>query len=131
MAHALHFGGSGDGKEATRRTRVEALHFGGNGEEAKRTRVKALNFDGSDKDEESIRRTSMKTQHYGDCDGDGEEAAIQTREMMTGIGRGTPIRRKSTPLVDSQGKVSRPMFDFVDDVVPKAHDFSEVRTEDK
>ena len=53
---------------------------------------------------------------------------------MAGIGRGTPIRRKSTPLGDAQGKVSRPIFDFVhfvDDFVPKAHDFSEVNTEDE
>ena len=53
---------------------------------------------------------------------------------MTGIGRGTPIRKKSTPLGDAQGKVSRPIFDFVhfvDDVVLKAHDSSEVKTEDE
>ena len=74
----------------------------------------------------------MKIHHFGDSD--GEEAAIRTREMKTVIGRGTPIRRKSTPLDDAQGKVSRPIFDFVyfvDDVVPKAHDFSAVKTEDE
>ena len=46
---------------------------------------------------------------------------------MTGIRRGTLMRRKS-------GKVSRPIFDFVhflDNVVPKAHDFSAVKTEDE
>ena len=72
----------------------------------------------------------MKKQHFGD----GKEAAIQTREIMTGIGRGTPMRRKSTPLSHAQGKVSRPIFEFVyiiDDVVPKTHDFSEVKTKDE
>ena len=69
-----------------------------------------------------MRRTSMKTQHFGD----GEKAAIRAREIMTEIGRGTSVRRKSTSLGDAQGKVDRPLFDFVhfvDDVVPKAHDF--------
>ena len=60
MAHALQFGGSCEGEEAIRRTRV-----------------KALNFDGSGESEESIRRTSVKTQHFGDVN--GKEAAIRTR----------------------------------------------------
>ena len=111
MAYALHFDGSGEGEEAIR------------------TRAKTLNFDGSGEVEENIRRTSVKTQHFGD----DERAAIRILEMMTGIGRGAPMRRKSTPLGDAQRKVSRPIFyfvHFVDDVVPKAHDFSEVKTED-
>ena len=76
MAHALNFGGSGEGEVAIRRTCV-----------------KALNFDGGGEGEESIRRTNVKTQHFGD----GKEATIQTREMMTEIRRGTPMRRKPTP----------------------------------
>ena len=115
MAHALHFGGSGEGEEAIRRTRL-----------------KALNFDGSGEGEERIRRISVKTQNFGE--GDGEEAAIRTRKMMMGTGRGTPIRRKSTPLGDTQEKVSWPIFDFVhfvDDVVPKALDFLDDKTEDE
>ena len=54
--------------------------------------------------------------------------------MMTGIGRGMTMRKKSIPLGDAQRNVSRPIFDlvhFVDDVVPKAHEFSAVKTEDE
>ena len=110
---------------------MRAPHFGGSGEseEAIRTRVKALNFDGSGKGEESIRRISVKIQHFGN----GEKAALRTRKMMTEIGSETSIQRKSTPLGDAQGKVNRPIFDFVhfvDDVGPKAHHFSVVKTED-
>ena len=74
----------------------------------------------------------MKTQNYGD--GNGEEAAIRTQEMRTRTGRGTPIRIKSTVLSDPQGKVSRPIFNFVhfvDDVVLKARDFSAFKSEDE
>ena len=79
---------------------MKALQFGSSseGEETiRRTSVKALNFDGSSEGEECIRKTNVKTQHFGD----GEEAAIRTREMMAGIGRETPMRRKSTPLCDT------------------------------
>ena len=133
MVHALQFGDNGESKETIRRTCLKALHFGGSGEGEKvirRTCMKALHFDGSSEGEEAIERTRVNALHFGD--GDNEKAAIRTWEMMTGIGRGTPIRRKSPLLCDVQGKVSRPIFNFVhfvDDVVSKAHDFSVVKTE--
>ena len=89
-----------------------------------------LRFIGSGEGVEVIQRNCEKTLHFGGS-GKGTESK-RTREIMTGMCRRTPIRRKSTPLGDVQGKVSRPIFYFfyfVDDLVFKTHDYSEVKKE--
>ena len=56
----------------------------------------ALNFSGSGESKDAIGRTHVKALNLRDDNSDGKEATIRTREMMTRIGGGTPIRRKST-----------------------------------
>ena len=92
--------------------------------------TQALHFGGSGEGEKAIGRTRVNAVHFGN----GEEATIRTQEIMMGIGKGTPIRRKSATLDDAQGKASRFLFDFVhfvDDFVPKARYFLDVKTEDE